>query len=87
VTDRPLDVYDISGMRPRQTDQNPTMGDHWYWCRQHERAEHVGWTMISCVRIGPFMSEREANRLAGQGTTVHGTTLVLTVSLGMEVEH
>lgn len=61
---RPLDVYDISGARPRQTDGNPKMGDHWYWCRHHKRAEHVGWAMIGCVRVGPFMSQREALRLA-----------------------
>lgn len=65
--DRPLDVYDIAGMRPKQNDRNPAMADHWYWCRRHQRAEHSGWAMDGCVRIGPFMSEAEAERLSGIG--------------------
>lgn len=63
TADRPLDVYDIAGLRGNKP--HTAMGNHWYWCRWHKRPEHVDWAMAECVRIGPFMSEREAERLAG----------------------
>lgn len=58
----------------------------WFWCRQHERAEHVsepttrayaGWK--ECIRIGPFMSEREALRLSV-------VTRYPQTALGVEIE-
>lgn len=32
----------------------------WWWCRGHRRPELGSWTMIDCVRVGPFMNESEA---------------------------
>lgn len=83
--DRPLGIADLYRERPIA----PYPTDHWYWCRQHERAEHVsepttrayaGWK--ECTRIGPFMSEREALRLTTLGAP-YGKTVK---HLGMEVE-
>lgn len=38
----------------------PGYHDCWFWCRRHHRPEPGGWTMINCVRVGPFVSEDEA---------------------------
>lgn len=78
---RPLDVYDIAGVRGLQY-QHAKMGDHWYWCRHHRRAEHVGWAMDGCIRVGPFMSEREATILRRE----HPEYPEGDKPLGMEVE-
>lgn len=34
----------------------------WWWCRYHRRSELGSWTMMNCVRVGPFMSEDESER-------------------------
>lgn len=34
--------------------------DAWWWCRYHFRPELGSWTMMNCVRVGPFMREEEA---------------------------
>lgn len=47
--------------------------DAWWWCRHHVRPELGSWTMISCVRVGPFMSEDEAK---GCGAALHGEKAV-----------
>lgn len=84
INARPLDVLDISGARRHAGLQHEKMGDHWYWCRAHGRAENVGWAMDGCVRVGPFMSEREANRL--KGAPYKGPYSGAHPPLGMEVE-
>lgn len=67
--------------------------DYWTWCRRHQKAEHVSERTTAihstdgvaahtevCVRIGPFMSAREANRLGEIGY------IGSRPPLGMEVE-
>lgn len=80
---RPMHVYDLSA-----TDyQHPAMGDHWYWCRRHQQAEHCDWAMDGCVRIGPFMTKSEADRLAGAWVDDSGVDGAAWVpALDMEVD-
>lgn len=91
--DRPLGIADL-GVPSTLMNMPLAAGDHWYWCRRHERAEHVNQPVHSwydeaeqrhksCIRIGPFMSEREANILAGDRSEVNRRTIE---PLGMEVE-
>lgn len=35
----------------------------WWWCRYHRRPELGSWTMIDCIRVGPFMAEDEAKNV------------------------
>lgn len=45
--------------------------DAWWWCRGHRRPELGSWTMMDCIRVGPFMSEDEATRIGvalGEGS-------------------
>lgn len=63
---RPLDENDLNGLRQSVgLPQHPLFGEAWFWCRVHERGEHIGWTMVGCARIGPFMSEAEAEKCTG----------------------
>lgn len=67
--------------------------EYWLWCRRHKqsvksgfRCNDGGWPthwfpLDGCIRIGPFMSEREANRLTGNQPAGYGAW-----ALGMEVE-
>lgn len=94
MIDRPLGIADL--LHPGEAalfSEGITRpgSDSWYWCRQHKRAEHVSvppaWPnnnglVVDCVRIGPFMSEREANRLGFAATGTND----LRRPLGMEVE-
>lgn len=41
----------------------------WWWCRYHFRPELGSWTAMNCIRIGPLMSEDEAERC---GVALHG---------------
>lgn len=85
AADRP--IMDLIGPLSGTTGPlHPAIGRHWYWCREHQRAEYVGWAMIGCIRIGPFMSEREANRLAGLEAGTTKGPAVLVNPLGVEVE-
>lgn len=34
--------------------------DAWFWCRYHRRPELGSWSMMQCIRVGPFMREEEA---------------------------
>lgn len=89
MSTRPLGIADLNRAYVQVKYQD--LPDHWYWCRRHERAEHAGdkptdrvigesdWS--DCIRIGPFMSEKEANRCGG--TTRHFKFLQ---PLGMEIE-
>jgi hypothetical protein len=85
INARPICTIDIAPVPGYP--QHEKMGDHWYWCRQHLRAEHSGWAMGGCVRIGPFVTEREANRLEGVSTldVVDGEWVDIP-PLGMDVE-
>lgn len=91
MTDRPLGIADIAVLQI-STVERP-LNDHWYWCRRHEKAENVSEpTMhygianpIHCIRIGPFMSEREANRL-GANYDLPEAQPRRVPPLGMEVE-
>lgn len=47
--------------------------DAWWWCRYHLRPELGSWTMMQCIRVGPFMSEDEAKAC---GTALHGKAAV-----------
>lgn len=38
----------------------PDYHKSWFWCRRHDQAELGSWTMMNCVRVGPFVSEEEA---------------------------
>lgn len=85
VNARPLSILDLLNPIIAINSAAPAhekLGDHWYWCRAHQRAEHVGWAMDGCVRIGPFMTEDEAGRLAGAGQVGQKLTRP---PLGMEV--
>lgn len=84
--DRPLGIADIAVMRIPTAES--TWTDHWYWCRQHSRAEHAtapaAWPndnglVVDCVRVGPFMSETEANIAGGLRwcVTCHGWLQIL----------
>ena len=35
----------------------------WWWCRHHGRPELGSWTMMQCIRVGPFMREDEAEKV------------------------
>lgn len=89
----PLGIADV--MRMAEMGVNPLDEDHWCWCRRHEEAEHVSTPTkreqdrtISCIRIGPFMSEREANRLGEIQVTLSPVSghYRTRKALGMEVE-
>lgn len=85
---KPLGIADVFRARPVA----PYPGDHWYWCRRHEKAERSTEPVNAdpsrqhswCIRIGPFMTEREANRLrvGEEGDEV----LAEYRPLGMEIE-
>lgn len=83
----PLGIADISAL-----------DDHtWFWCRRHKQSVKVEepctaqdqvtyeFPLEDCIRIGPFMSEREANRLRGSRWDTRLGMQVIE-SLGMEVE-
>jgi hypothetical protein len=88
---RPIGIADLI-LQPLAGAPTP---DHWYWCRIHEKAEHVSDPVIrkhvpfgdktrvtvACIRIGPFMSDTEAQRLSRGGT--EGRPID---PLGMDVE-
>lgn len=58
---RPLGIVDLFNNLPPE----PIVDNLWYWCRLHERTEQwVDVTKNFCVRVGPFMTQQEANRLA-----------------------
>lgn len=91
---RPLGVADL--LKADRDSDISLMQSHWYWCRRHERAEHVsqaphhsegatdsGTHSTPCIRVGPFMSEREANRLHGHS---EDGRVIWDKPLGMEVE-
>jgi hypothetical protein len=71
--ERPIGLAELhSDPRFMTAARRPILADHWYWCRKHRCAEHVGANMnpnrdpwVYCVRVGPFMSQREAQRLDG----------------------
>lgn len=45
----------------------------WWWCRAHRRPELGSWTMVSCIRVGPFMKEQEALNC---GVALHGSQVL-----------
>lgn len=98
MADRPLGISDLhEAVRLRYTPYGPDISETWYWCRVHspekgpERIRDGGGYYPTgqlpgddCIRVGPFMSEREANRLSDDGTGAMGYTH--DNPLGMEVE-
>lgn len=91
MSDRPIGIEDLF-----DTSIWKIADDHWYWCRRHEKAEPVNEPTVrelmqatgapysdgDCVRVGPFMTEWEANRLSESQCQVCGPD----PALGMAVE-
>lgn len=73
MTTQPLGVHDLRGADDHIL--HNTLPEHWYWCRRHEKAERSTEPINAdpsrqdswCIRIGPFMTEAEAERLSGGG--------------------
>lgn len=111
MTARPLGIYDICKavidiLEVDGPDVPDVTGDHWYWCRFHERAERASTPVTppirpgeagyrfsdksglgnTCVRVGPFMSKREAERLNVGFRRTESGAAVRKPALGMAVE-
>lgn len=93
----PLGIQDIIDLNHPEAVSAPDGWDEcWYWCRRHEQAARadrkcstaddfgsIEYAQNLCIRVGPFMTEHEAQRLNGHALyrNIGGY-----MPLGMEVE-
>lgn len=77
MTNQPLGIADLIPEHHAGNLRGLFPTDVWFHCRRHEQARKVGvncqttnnagtltWSLESCIDVGPFMSEREANLLS-----------------------